>query len=419
MRFLIITLLLPLISLCQSQFMMERSIPFKSKNNWGLADKRNGTIILEPKYDSIFYNEDKGFAFIKNNKYGIIDCSGYDNCDEILNPIYDIIHHTSKGYLTKISGKKGFSNPSGEKLLENIYDTIEVVDDYLFVSHHKGFSSGVYDLEKRKFIVPLNFKIIPIDFDNFWKSKEEIEKQALIKFYLFETINNKYFYLNKNYQLVELKLLSGLNANEKTSTKYKENIQMAESQDLAFLKNSKSYFDSYFEYKKRKKIKYQKINFYPTIDCINENVIISNKENSLFGVVSKNSDSIKVPPIYEKISYFKHKYGILLQALKDFKKSLYYNGNRISNNEYDEVLYSEEYNLFIIKKNDLYGFIFVKESLLNLKKIVQFQIIEPKFKEYLLSNNYSDYGSQTFIFEVIDSENSKYYVNNNGIEFKQ
>ncbi len=75
--------------------------------------------------------------------------------------------------------------------------------------------------------------------------------------------------------------------------------------------------------------------------------------------------------------------------------------------------------MFLIKKNELYGFIFIKEVVSDSQKTFEFKIIEPKFKKYLFSNRYTDYKSNTYIFEVYDYNNLKYYINNDGIEFKQ
>ncbi|WP_310555647.1 WG repeat-containing protein [Flavobacterium sp.] len=288
--------LIPFFSFCQSEFMIERAIPLKGNKNWGLCDKQNGKIIFEPKYDSIFYNYEKGFVFAKNNKYGIIDCSNYNNCKEILNPYFDNIYHTRKGYITEISEKKGFVNFIGETLLENKYDKIQIDNEYIFINNDKDFSSGVYDLDKKKFVVPLNYEIISIDFDDFWKSKEVIQKQALIKLFIFKNVYNKYYYLNINHQLIDLKLGIKFNENKVISEDFID-IQMVDSQKISFLKESKNNFDSYYDYRNRKKIKFNKINFYATSNCIYENVIISNKENSLFGVINKISDSIQIPPI--------------------------------------------------------------------------------------------------------------------------
>ncbi len=107
---------------CYSQEFM---IPFRDKNLWGYANL-NGDIIVQPKYDSVSYNEDNfRWLVFKNGKTGVINEKG----KEIMAPLYDTIsyapvHSSYNDFYAVLNGKEGFANMDGKWIIEPVYDAI-------------------------------------------------------------------------------------------------------------------------------------------------------------------------------------------------------------------------------------------------------------------------------------------------------
>ncbi|SMC46769.1 hypothetical protein [Moheibacter sediminis] len=166
--------------------MEERAIPLKSNNLWGWADIYNAKEIVEPKYDSVFYYYKKGFIVIKNKKSGVIECDNYNQCNQILEPLYDDINYYPRhGYVTTINDKKGFINKEKSILIDNLYDKIILVDEFIYVINNEKFKSGVYSMEDKKQIISSNYEIISIEYEHFWKDRTEDKEKAFIKFDIF------------------------------------------------------------------------------------------------------------------------------------------------------------------------------------------------------------------------------------------
>lgn len=97
----------------------------------------NGTIVVKPQYDSLWYSQKNLYKVLKNKKYGCIDHTGkivvpieYDKAPEI----YD-----NKAIVEK-NGKYGCVDLNGETLIENEWDYLSNYTKGLYLGIHKNKS---------------------------------------------------------------------------------------------------------------------------------------------------------------------------------------------------------------------------------------------------------------------------------------
>lgn len=124
------TLLFLLLFISYNAISQKYNIPFRKGNLWGISDK-NGTLLLEPKYDSINPNMSNFRWFIyKDNKVGILN----DDNKEVLTPTYDSIfrkpvHSTYNEFIVYKDSHVGYADIDGNFILPIQYKIIKKADN--------------------------------------------------------------------------------------------------------------------------------------------------------------------------------------------------------------------------------------------------------------------------------------------------
>jgi hypothetical protein len=171
-RFLIIVFILIFIqqvNLCQN-------IPFRHIDLWGLSDL-NGTVVLEPKYDSIEFINPQDFKakVWKEHRLGMIDGNGR----EIVPPIYeDVIDNNS--YIIVANNKStGIYSLQGQIILPVQYSNIEPIP-YNFLIITKNNKKGIGRFANNNVAIkklPIYDEILLIQPGNIFECKTRGVKQ--------------------------------------------------------------------------------------------------------------------------------------------------------------------------------------------------------------------------------------------------
>ena len=407
--------------LLQSQtnnFMFERAVPFVSDNKWGWADVYSNEILIEPQYDSVDFDYRSGFMVFKHGKVGLVKCEDKRNCFEIIPTEYDKIISNKFGYVTYINNKKGYINLKNEKIIDNLYDNILFDDNYIFLFNKEKHKSGVFDRRKNEQIIPLNYNIISIDYNKLVSHFKEFEKDALIKFDVFLDNNGKYFYYNSNRELKEIKLKE--NSLFEEITNYNKIIDIGVEEvvkdDVIIKGNSNFSIGNRF---KDEKFKIGKVKLYNSNKYFHNYLIVQNKTKDKYGLINTNSDSIILNPEYDEIKIIKNHFDHYVIATKNKKQTLLFKDIKISENEYDEIEYNETRDIIILKKNGLFGVVFInRKRSYNEEENVKFKVFEPNFTSF----NYSKYTNgynEVYVLKVTNTENLNYYISNFGFEYRK
>lgn len=401
-----------------NNFMFDRSVPYVFDNKWGWADVYTNDIFIEPKYDSVDFDYRSGFMVFKNGKVGLVKCEDKNNCFEIIPTEYDKITSNKYGYVTYINNKKGYFNFKNEKIIDNLYDNILFDDNYIFLFNKEKYKSGVFDRKTNKQIIPLNYEIISIDYEKLAYHFEDFEKDALIKFDVFLDNNRKYFYYNSNRELKEIKLKESSFFEEITNYNKITDIGVEEvvKDDVIIKGNSNFSIGNRY---KEDKFKIGKVKLYNSNKYFHNYLIVQNKSKDKYGLINTNTDSIILNPEYDEIKIIKNHFDYYVIAIKNQKQTLLFKDKKISENEYDEIEYNETRDIIILKKNGLFGIVFInRKRSYNEEENVKFIVFEPDFTSFSYSkytNSYND----VFVLNVTNNENENYYISNLGIEYKK
>jgi hypothetical protein len=129
-------------------------------SKWGLSDVR-GRIIVDPKYDNVYYPCNDRIAVCLEDKWGYIDFKGkeiipliYDDVLEFINAEY--CFGTPNAWVQK-DGKWGTINTIGEVIIPFEYDNADDLNGVIIVE--KDGKSGIIN-HKNEFIIPLGDNVI-------------------------------------------------------------------------------------------------------------------------------------------------------------------------------------------------------------------------------------------------------------------
>lgn len=401
-----------------NDFMFERAVPYVSDNKWGWADVYTNEILIEPKYDFVDFDYRSGFMIFNNGKVGLVKCGDKNHCFEIISIEYDRITSNRYGYVTSINNKEGYINLKNEKIIDNLYDNILFDSNYIFLFNKEKYKSGVFDRKTNEQIIPLNYEIISIDYEKLISHYKEFEKDALIKFDIFLDKNGKYFFFNVNRSLKEIKLKDNSFLQEITNYNKITDIGVDEFvKDDVILKATNN-FNIGNRYKEEK-FKIGKVKLYNSNKYFHNYLIVQNKSKDKYGLINTNTDIITLEPEYDEIKIIKNHFDYFVIAIKNQKQTLLFKDKKISENEYDEIEYNETRDNIILKKNGLFGIVFInRKRSFNEEENVKFVTFEPKYTNF----NYSKYSNGyngVSVLNVTDNENKNYYISNFGFEYKK
>ena len=199
----------------QKNLLNSEGVPFLKGDKWGIMNIKTKELMIEPKYDNIesfeklntnlyrFYNENgkTGALF-----YGEVNGSLFKG--ELIPAKYDSIaniYNNGKfnGYLVYDKNKAGLYNNKGELVIpvenERIYSKSKKNNDhwselssfYIIEKESNTFSSGIFDLEKKQFLIKQNYNISNLN----WEVADSIVEKLKVEIYDYLLTDNK----NQNY----------------------------------------------------------------------------------------------------------------------------------------------------------------------------------------------------------------------------
>lgn len=157
---IVFKLLLGLLVLCSSTLSAQEPLfRIEQNNKSGYINKR-GAVVIRPRFDD-GKEFIKGFAVVKeNNLYGIIDVSG----KYVQKPIFETISEFNKGVAPAVlNGKRVLINLKGKVVYDGYFSYASLFGNCLIVNQvteSGDFVAGVYDIFKKKFIVPPVYRFI-------------------------------------------------------------------------------------------------------------------------------------------------------------------------------------------------------------------------------------------------------------------
>gem|GEM_PF-5802461 len=202
MRIITIVLLImfPIYLFSQSQFMIERAIPFKAGNKWGWSDIKTNKLLIEPIYDSVNFDNEKDFIVYDNGKASILNCENFDKCFVIPQTANEFLNKTTID-LDIIGVKKiareyeGIIKPDNnfnygnkhrdEKIIlegTTVYNSNQYFNNYLIVQNKKGDRFGLINTSTDSIVLKPDYKeinIIKRTYDYFVLAKKK-DKYILI-----------------------------------------------------------------------------------------------------------------------------------------------------------------------------------------------------------------------------------------------
>lgn len=307
----------------QKNLLNSEGVPFLKGDKWGIMNIKTKEFMIEPKYDRIgnfeklstnlypFYNQDGKMGALF---YGEVDESLFKG--ELIPAKYDSIaniYNNGKfnGYLVYDKNKTGLYNNKGELVIpvenEKIYSKSKKNNDhwselssfYIVEKESNTFSSGIFDLEKKQFLIKQNYNISKLNWET---AKSLVEKLKIeIYGYLLTDKKNQNYVVDYNFNLIKVNVKP--EEYQQFSTENQEGINTLRP----ILYGNPNYLDTKCETSDKKNYKTEKKNSYTLSNtCLFDyQVIVS--QNGKKGLLAKEDADFKKPslePVYDEIITF-------------------------------------------------------------------------------------------------------------------
>ena len=307
----------------QKNLLNFEGVPFLKNQKWGIMNIKTKEFMIEPKYDRIgnfeklstnlypYYNQD--------GKMGALFYGEVDNVlfkGEFIPAKYESIENIYNngkynGYVVYENNKAGLYNNKGELVIpvenERIYSKSKKNNDhwselssfYIVEKENNTFSSGIFDLEKKQFLIKQNYNISNLN----WEVADSIVEKLKVEIYDYLLTDNK----NQNYVVDYNFNLIKVNVKPDEYQQYGLKNQEGINTLRPILYGNPNYLDTKCETLDKKNYKTDKKNSYTlTNTCLFDYQIIVSK-NEKKGLLAKKDADFKKPslePVFNEITTF-------------------------------------------------------------------------------------------------------------------
>lgn len=316
-------ILISLICFSGISFSQEILVPYRKGNLWGFADTL-GKLVCEPKYDEVFYSNEKSsmselalpekyFLTSKNGKYGVF----YRN--EVVPAQYVRIRSVENAFLMAFKDSKNddrdWYSLSGVSLLPNDYKIISRIGKFAYLQGLEGaryYCHIVQDKTKKTFgiyyfdtQVPARSRFLIKDCYDIKYDRNRITQDMELKIDLSNNVKKEHGHLKYNQEKEEIELVYE-SANE-YSKRVKEIQETSYREVMDIREDVEAIPNDYFivEDQPRKKVPapintYLRCNFNWKNDTLSVNMIntrfsrIPQPAKNLIQELPKNAENVKI-----------------------------------------------------------------------------------------------------------------------------
>jgi hypothetical protein len=163
-----------------------QSIFVKKNGKWGLMDN-NRNQLLSCEFEFIVdawdnEKENKNYIVVKNGKFGKVSIGGKEIFPFIYDAITTWVEYGPKGHYVLIGEKMGLIDYNGNINVPIEFESVESIYGTNLVEVIKDGKMGVYDIEKKSFLIPAIYDIIKVESNWFSKfSKKDYQSKIITK----------------------------------------------------------------------------------------------------------------------------------------------------------------------------------------------------------------------------------------------
>ena len=141
--------------------------------------------LMQCKYDYIAYawddskSDSHNYIVVQNDKFGKVTKTG----DEIFPCIYDGIttwvEYGPPGHYVRIGDRMGLIDYNGKIRIPIKYDKVHYIFETIWAEVYDKNKVGLYDLENKSFLLPLEYDYIYVDYDDWLKWEDNKPKRII------------------------------------------------------------------------------------------------------------------------------------------------------------------------------------------------------------------------------------------------